>query len=873
MRYSLSLIILNLIVLFSAEGQISFKPNVGWFPDGFNVGFNTYPYEMKDVEVADLNNDGKQDLIYISAKKISVLIASDHGIFKTPVVSTVYSDISSRSLLSFEIGYFNNDAYPDLLIMEDNGSNFSVWLNDGSGQFEKLNSIFLGNANYNYCLGDFNKDDKVDIAVSIYSSSKSQMRIYTGDGNGNFSQSYSFNVISGRFHVDDYNNDGIPDIAIAGFDKKISVYISNGIFEYENTEYPTKQYINDLTSGDFDGDGIIDIAGGAITVGVVLYKGKGDGKFMGPVEYPNGNVGEEMRKINLDEDEKDELISIRGQCVTICQFSPEFNVVSYNVSITNLYEIAIADVNNDNVKDIITASMNRSNSSIVRGNANGTLNAPYSYPGFYNIALGDGDLDGKNDVLVREPYGSIENYLAWYKLDEHDVARVQNKMLFKNLSHIHIGDVNGDKKDDILIHSSDSLKYSPILSDFKFSSFTFLDTLKGSIRKMISEDVTGDNIDDLLICYFVNNRYFFRMYKSQPDGTYSSEPLINNVSTIGLADFNNDGYKDIIYFFYEENEYRLGLNDKGGNFIITDSFKNIRSNFFIGDIDRNGVPDLVVKDGLYRMSIYYWIESKFVKQSVYVYSPVGELYINGVADLDNDGDDDVITNWSHENEYTGSTRIHSLEGNVCKEVFFYKTDWFALGWTFDLNNDDRIDLIQETNTGFVFYFNSSDIVRKPVISNFSPKNVRAGDKVTVKGINFSDAVELSVGEEDIDFSIKDKNTIEFIAPSGFVSGTLTVTNSSGKDETPYLLREIFVTSVNLSKTETFRIFPNPAESVISMTGLNVGEEIKIYNVLGIECKNIIVEDSYVVVDVEGFKDGIYNVCSSGRKLGKFVVVK
>lgn len=69
MRYSLSLIILNLIVLFSAEGQISFKPNVGWFPDGFNVGFNTYPYEMKDVEVGGLEHDGKQDLIYISAKK------------------------------------------------------------------------------------------------------------------------------------------------------------------------------------------------------------------------------------------------------------------------------------------------------------------------------------------------------------------------------------------------------------------------------------------------------------------------------------------------------------------------------------------------------------------------------------------------------------------------------------------------------------------------------------------------------------------------------------------------------------------------------------------------------------------------------------
>ncbi|MBO9703483.1 MAG: VCBS repeat-containing protein [Sporocytophaga sp.] len=812
MKHLITFFSLNLIFLFPLVGQVSIKQHAAYFPNTFKVGFNTSPNEPEDIAAADINNDSKQDLIYVSDKKYSVLIATDHGVFNPPVVTTVYSDLSYDGLGGIETGDFNGDNYPDLMMLQYSGSaGLSVWLNNKSGAFTKTSGLYLGSINDKFRLADFNKDNIIDVAVSINEGSSSYLNIYAGDGAGNFSLAHSIKGGNGHIHTGDLNNDAIPDIILAQGMKQISVYLSEGIYNYQKSDLNTTQSVYYVTSGDFNGDGNQDIAGSDIIVGFVLFKGNGQGQFQTPLEYTRGSAGTTLKKINLDGDNVDEVISIQNQEVTICKFSPALDVVSYQLSTTNLNNIEIQDINNDKIQDIITAPSLENLSSIITGNSNGTLNAPYAYPGFRNIAFGDGNMDGNKDILVQEAFGYYDSYLAWYTIDQNDIARLQNKILYKNLSAIHVGDLNADGNDDVIAYASDTLKFALAAPNFNFSSFSKLDTLKGMIRQMVCEDITGDGRPDLMISYESKYRDFLRIYKSQANGTFIASPLITDVTNMELADFNGDGFMDAVFSLSDQDKFRLELNDRHGNFIATDSINNIQDNFSIGDFDRNGVPDLVIKNGLFRMRVYYWNGTKLVEQPSNIYSAFDEVITNGTGDFDNDGDDDLITNWSNENNNIGTTKIHSLSEDLYNEAFSFQTDWYAPGKTFDLNNDGRIDLIQEDNSGVIFYFNNSQIVNLPIIKDFLPKTARAGEKITVSGINFSDVTNLSVGSKNIDFTIKDKNTIEFIVPIGLASGKLTTTNSFGEDQTPYLLSLSAITSLNKPQHEAIRIYPNPSE--------------------------------------------------------------
>jgi hypothetical protein len=142
---------------------------------------------------------------------------------------------------------------------------------------------------------DFNADGKLDLAVASWAPSDNSVTILIGNRDGGFQSATKYNIVAGAilndgFVVGDFNGDDMPDLAMAtgslasSYDGAISMLLNagNGTFQAPvHFEIPGPE-LETLKTGDFNGDGRLDLATltDAHTVSVRL--GNGDGTFQRP---------------------------------------------------------------------------------------------------------------------------------------------------------------------------------------------------------------------------------------------------------------------------------------------------------------------------------------------------------------------------------------------------------------------------------------------------------------------------------------------------------------------------------------------------------------------------------------------------------------
>ncbi|PYL16782.1 MAG: hypothetical protein DME30_08565, partial [Verrucomicrobia bacterium] len=238
-----------------------------------------------------------------------------------------------------------------------------------------------------------------------------------------------------------------------------------------------------MAKGDFNGDGIPDFAvagfAGSNGVGspansIAVYLGKSDGTFAPPVYYAAGGnptfpyqvVVGRVRSGNGPED----LVVVDGGAnkVTVLlgngdgTFQPPITAASFVGGVT---AAAIADFNGDGKPDIVVAAWggsgdtggNLNTVAILLGNADGTFQAPVFYQSAnnpYGVAIGDFNNDGKVDVILRNPEGiflSLGNgdgtFLPGYAIWSEPISFYVP--LVNGLNSFTVGDFNEDGNLDI----------------------------------------------------------------------------------------------------------------------------------------------------------------------------------------------------------------------------------------------------------------------------------------------------------------------------------------------------------------------------------------------------------------------------------------
>ena len=269
------------------------------------------------IAVGDFNADGIPDLAIAnlclsdpscqSASTVSVLLGNGDGSFQVQQTYTVGQDPSYVAVADF-----NGDGIPDLAVTNTNGNTVSVLLGNGDGTFQQQVSYAAGGAPTGIVVADFNGDGIADLAITnfIEVSGAGTISVLLGNGDGTFQAlvSYGVGAFPAGIAVADFNGDGIADLAVTnsgnGTGNTVGVLLGNGdgTFQQQQT-YTTGTNPYGIAVGDFNGDGIVDLAvtnSNDDTVGVLL--GNGDGTFQPQQTYLTGAtpVGIAVADLNGD---------------------------------------------------------------------------------------------------------------------------------------------------------------------------------------------------------------------------------------------------------------------------------------------------------------------------------------------------------------------------------------------------------------------------------------------------------------------------------------------------------------------------------------------------------------------------------------------
>jgi len=257
----------------------------GTFTSAAGIPLTIYPYA---IAVGDFNQDGKLDIVVAtpqtaitSPAQLLIFLGNGDGTFRA-AGGTTYPDAAN----SIFVADLNGDGKPDLVISAY--YNTAILLGNGDGTF--ANPVAVGSSGA-IAVGDFNGDGIPDLILGYNTSTQP---VYLGNGDGTFSPNgFAFTGITGAGPtvVADFNGDGIPDVGIAAlYYSAVNIFLGKGDGTFTAVDASANPSINEPSSiavADLNGDGNADLivtnvnsySGNTMNPDLTFMLGNGDGTF------------------------------------------------------------------------------------------------------------------------------------------------------------------------------------------------------------------------------------------------------------------------------------------------------------------------------------------------------------------------------------------------------------------------------------------------------------------------------------------------------------------------------------------------------------------------------------------------------------------
>lgn len=198
---------------------------------GFGDGTFQFPIEievgtgMSRIAVGDWNRDNIKDLAIAGDRsQVYSLLGVGNGTFLQQPTITLTADTFGVDGTDIDVGDFNRDTIQDLVVaIPTNGSRTAILLGNGDGTFQPARILTEPNllVPQFQVIGDFNRDNIQDLAITLANGSRGLMEIRNGIGDGTFRAPVLYavppplsSVGGGTLVTGDFNGDGRPDVGL-----------------------------------------------------------------------------------------------------------------------------------------------------------------------------------------------------------------------------------------------------------------------------------------------------------------------------------------------------------------------------------------------------------------------------------------------------------------------------------------------------------------------------------------------------------------------------------------------------------------------------------------------------------------------------------
>ncbi len=467
-----------------------------------------------------------------------------------------------------------------------------------------------------------------------------------------------------RVDVADFNNDGLQDIVAVGFSQSsVSIYLNDGFLNFTEQVIAENVIQVDLVEADdIDGNGNVDVIFGGSTS--MLMRNLGDAVFdTGQELYTwsdsidNFNSG--LAIADLNNDGFRDILTFSGHGSGGLYFLDGANNFDQSVIEKDGTDVGgdilVADIDGNGRQDIIRQSTNHDYLSVLYQNDDMIFTRQIIEHNWDNrgpAVMASGDLDADSDLdLVFPENGNVDEDISWYENIDGQLYGHYLTMQLSNLYMTKLADLDGDGDLDVLATTGENIVPENELLWFEnrgaagFVNWRIDDQV--SATNLAVADIDGNNSLDVIVSASDDNSLFWYRKNGLTWDKNVIEANGNLPFAITTADMEPDGDIDIALTSQGDDKVFWYMNDGSGNFTrrVVDPNLSFPRQIEAADLDDDGDTDLAVAVPNVNNSVVIYLNDGnelFTKETVLTGYIAADLEI---GDWNNDGSLDILASF------------------------------------------------------------------------------------------------------------------------------------------------------------------------------------------------------------------------------------
>jgi hypothetical protein len=598
------------VSVHSGSNVVTIRFNSG---DGFltrpgNVPLTSH-WRLREVDVADVDNDGDIDIVVteVWGRQLVILKNDGNGTFSNQ--TRFYVGDGAGYPLELHLADLDGDSDVDILVQDsDESLRLLTYANDGSGRFgPEIVSLHAGGWPSRAQFFDYDGTNGPDMVYVDATAHDVMVSLSAGDGTFLAPRVLLDNINAGCVTVGDWNGDGHTDLGTSNTVSNpdvLKIWLNDGFDGFSAGQQFTGGFANVFAPAhDMDGDGHLDILMFArLQPQTFVFYGRGDGNFEPALELwcePRN-----IRAADMNRDGNDDIVSNE---LTQLFFDDERSSpkVSYLAFRTDSDWFASGDLDGDG--DLDFAVLNKADSAanrILLNDGHGRLTQTSTWRAGSNpnfVTAVDLNRDGKLDLVTNDIASGGANMTVLLGLGNGTFPNRTSYPVVTG-SRFTTGDFDGDGDIDLAsaAQSESLVRLYANNGAGRFTTPPLVFSAGPGPQSLVAVDVDGDA--DLDLVNFSYTDFRVMLIKNLGSGSFSAPLAINTgyggITNIATADIDDDGDMDLAVGHGSSNQVTVILkNDGTGVFTVAAALPEQPYSSFVrpvfGDIDGDGDEDLV----------------------------------------------------------------------------------------------------------------------------------------------------------------------------------------------------------------------------------------------------------------------------------------